>query len=229
MNIKDDKTHNFKGYEIMRCSTVLKSIWQVFDKYETGKLKMTQKDLDDFQVLKPYSEKLHNLTCCFKNQVNSEEDKSVLWESAQKVVTECKITLREINKLRLPEPKCRYLEWTDAGPGVGVTNHDVQFRTAQKLRIINADYLIRLHLANGGSAQNEVERCQGYVGDAICDRGILEREYKKLLDDKNLEHLRKMTSEELKEYELRRMKYNVGSVCDEIVSRIDDASGLEDI
>ena len=85
MNIKDDKTHNFKGYEIMRCSTVLKSIWQVFDKYETGKLKMTQKDLDDFQVLKPYSEKLHNLTCCFKNQVNSGEDKSVLWNLHKKL------------------------------------------------------------------------------------------------------------------------------------------------
>ena len=79
-------------------------------------------------------------------------------------MTECKIILREVNKLRLPEPKCRYLEWTDAGPGVGVTNHNVQFRTAQKFRIISADYLIRLHLANGDSAQNEVERCQGYVG-----------------------------------------------------------------
>ena len=48
MNIQYDKTHNFKGHEILRCSTVLKSIWQVFDKYETGKLKMTQKDVDDF-------------------------------------------------------------------------------------------------------------------------------------------------------------------------------------
>ena len=45
MNIKYDKTHNLKGYEIMRCSIVLKSILQVFDKYETGKLKMTQKNL----------------------------------------------------------------------------------------------------------------------------------------------------------------------------------------
>ena len=63
------------------------------------------------------------------------------------------------------------------------------------------------------------------MGDAICDGGKLEWEYKKLLDDKNLEDLQKMTSEELDEYELRRMKYNVGSVCDEIVSRTDGASG----
>ena len=65
----------------------------------------------------------------------------------------------------------------------------------------------------------------GICGDAICDGGKLEGEYKKLLDDKNLEDLRKMTSEELDKCELRRMKYNVGSVCVEIVSRIDGASG----
>ena len=34
-----------------------------------------------------------------------------------------------------------------------------------------------------------------------------------------------MTSEELEEYELRRMKYNVGSVCDEIASITNGASG----
>ena len=85
--------------------------------------------------------------------------------------------------------------------------------------------MIRLHLANGDSAQNEVEHCQGYVGDAICDGGKLEWEYKKLLDDKNLEDLRKMSSEELEEFGLRRMKYNVGNVCDEIVLRTDGASG----
>ena len=62
-------------------------------------------------------------------------------------------------------------------------------------------------------------------GDAICDGGKLEWQYKKLLDDKNLEDLRNMTSEELEEFGLRRMKYNVGSVCDEIVSRTDGASG----
>ena len=67
--------------------------------------------------------------------------------------------------------KSRYLEWTDAGPGVGITNHDVRYRIAQKIRIVNADYFVRLHLSNGDSAHNEAERCQGYVGDAICDGG----------------------------------------------------------
>ena len=57
-----------------------------------------------------------------------------------------------------PTYKSRYLEWTDAGPGVGISNYDVNFRIAQRIRIINLDYFIRLHLSNGDSSQNEVER-----------------------------------------------------------------------
>ena len=69
--------------------------------------------------------------------------------------------------------------WTDAGPGV--MNHDVRYRIAQKMRIVNADYFVRLHLSKGGSAHNEVERCQGYVGDAICDGGHWSGDAKKYI------------------------------------------------
>ena len=79
--------------------------------------------------------------------------------------------------------KCRVLEWTNARPGVGVTNHNVKYRMSQLFRIINADYLIRLNLSNGDSGQNEVERIQGYMGDAICDGGSLQWEHRKLLED----------------------------------------------
>ena len=63
-----------------------------------------------------------------------------------------------------------------------MTNHNVKYR--------NADYLIRLHLYNGNSTQNEVERIQGYIGDAICDGGSLEWEHRKLLEDITEEVLR---------------------------------------
>ena len=42
---------------------------------------------------------------------------------------------------------------------------------AQKIRIVNAAYFVRLYLSNGDNAHDEGERCQGYVGDAICDGG----------------------------------------------------------
>ena len=51
---------------------------------------------------------------------------------------------------------------------------------AQIIQITDADYFMRHHLANGDSSYNEVERCQSYVDDAICDGGPLEWEYKQL-------------------------------------------------
>ena len=70
-----------------------------------------------------------------------------------------------------------------------------------------------------------VERCQGFVGDAICDGGSIELEHKKLLHDQSLEELQKMTSSELESYELKRMQYNAFKVCEEAVSQVDGAPG----
>ena len=141
------------------------------------------------------------------------------------ILEHCEALLDEFRQ-HGPTLKSRFLEWTDAGPGVGITNHDVKYRIAQRIRIMNADYLIRLHLSNGDSSHNEVERCQGFVGDAVCDGGSIEWEYKKLLDDQSLEELQKMTSSELESYELKRMQYNAFKVCEEAVSRVDGAPGL---
>ena len=80
----------------------------------------------------------------------------------------------------LTRTKSILLEWTDAGPGVSVTQKAVKYRAAQIVHILDLDYLIRLHLANNDSSHNEVERYQSYVGDAICDGGPLNWEYKKL-------------------------------------------------
>ena len=104
--------------------------------------------------------------------------------------------------------KTIYLEWTDAGPGVGLTNKAVKYRAAQRFRILNMDYLVRHHLANDDSSHNEVERIQSYVGDAICDGGPLEWEYKKLLVDFTAQQPNEMTLEQFQALELKRMEYN---------------------
>ena len=72
---------------------------------------------------------------------------------------------------------------TDGGTGVGVNNHDVKFRLAEIVLIPNLDYLIRHHLANNDSGDNEDERTQCYVRNAICEGVNLEWEYKAEFDD----------------------------------------------
>ena len=68
---------------------------------------------------------------------------------------DCKELLIEVG---LPLHKSRIIDLTDAGPGVGITNHEVKIRSAEEIRMMNYDYYIRHHLAPGDSSHNEVER-----------------------------------------------------------------------
>ena len=68
---------------------------------------------------------------------------------------------------QLPKMKSRIVDLTDAGPGVGITNYEVQYQMAQEVILLNVDYYVRHHLAPGDSSQNEVERIQSYVGKII--------------------------------------------------------------
>ena len=124
----------------------------------------------------------------------------------------------------LPEFKSRIHEFTDAGPGVGITNHDVKIRCAEIILLTGIDYYIRHHLANGDSSQNEVERCQSYVGDAICDGGALIWEYKSSYEGLTEEQISAMSFDELEKSEHDRMKYNAFMVCEELTYRIDGAT-----
>ena len=154
------KGFDFKEYEEGRLYNLQKSIWQVFDLYSIGQDKMSERELDSFMAIKPCLESLHQNTICFKNQLNSDENTATLWETASKMTEDVKEILKCVKEVS-PTYNSRYLEWTDAGPGVGIPNYDVKFRIAQ--RIINLDYFIRLHLSNSDSSQNEVERCQRYT------------------------------------------------------------------
>ena len=111
--------------------------------------------------------------------------------------------------------KSRIPEFTDAGPGVGVTNHDVKFRIAEVIILTNLDYYIQHHLANDDSSHNEVEQIQSFVGVAICDGGPLDWEYKGQYEGLTDEQLNGMSFEELENSELERMKFNAFKVCNE--------------
>ena len=119
--------------------------------------------------------------------------------------------------------KNKSIESSDAGPGVSMKQNDVKIRIAQRIRITDRDYYMRYHLANGDISYNEVERCQSYIGDAICDGGTIEWEHQKMLEPNTLEKLRSMSLEEMQAAEEKRMLYNASMVCKDVASRLDGA------
>ena len=72
---------------------------------------------------------------------------------------------------------------------------------------------------------NEIERCQGYIGDAVCDGGPLEWEHKKLFDETSLDDFKKLSLKEIEHLELKRMEFNAFKVSHEVATRINDAPG----
>ena len=59
------------------------------------------------------------------------------------------------------------LELTDKGPGAGVHNVEAQDLFVLVCKVLESDHRIRLHRAPHDSAQNEAERTNAAIGEAL--------------------------------------------------------------
>ena len=74
--------------------------------------------------------------------------------------------LASIKELRLPPVKTDILfKNTDTGPAVGSRNREVRYRD------VDSDCANRIHRARDDSGQNEAERSNVCIGDALVDMG----------------------------------------------------------
>ena len=67
----------------------------------------------------------------------------------------------------MPETKPRVLELTDAGLGVGFSNGAVPYRMAETILVHGLDKVVCVHRGRGDSGQNEAERTNASIGDAL--------------------------------------------------------------
>ena len=222
MKLFTGENDRHKEYESCRANVLQESIWKVFATASTGKRNMRKENKVNFDTISETIEDISNAVVELKNHLSEIKHPSI-WSIVCNIVEKCKTLLQKMQEFGV-QYKSRFLEWTDAGPGVGISNH-VVFRIGQRVRIINADYLMRLHLSNGDSNQNEIERFHAYIGDAICDGAALNWGHKKCFDDESIEKVKKMSINELKEHKLKQMEYNAYHVCEENAARIDGAPG----
>ena len=82
-----------------------------------------------------------------------------------------------LNQINDPGPvdvKPRWCDLSDAGPGVVVSNFDVQFRDAELARMWGSNYRIRLHLSRNDSHSSEAERSNSAIADSVVDGQTIE-------------------------------------------------------
>ena len=142
------------------------------------------------------------------------------------VATSCRNILTTIQNLQLPSVKPRWCDLTDAGPGVGVSNFEVEFRDAEMCRMFNSDYLIRLYRSRGDSGKGEAERTNSAIGDSVVDGSTIEWERFKKFEGMSLEEIDTLGVKEYEEIENERMKKNAWHVSKLLVERIDGSPVL---
>ena len=219
-----DKSCIFRQYEMQRVEKLLQALSDVELYFELHKDKLTTEE--KVKVGHLFSDEIKNVELEIRQliEVLNEEkqmENIVLFDKFNSICVLISATIEKINTYQLPDLRTMLIEFTDAGPGVGVGNIEVKFRAAQKVRILNLDYLIRHHLAPGDSS-NEVERVQSLVGDAIVDGGPIFWEHKKRM---NADEIENFSVEEIEKLEEERMRHNVKMVCKDLEARIDGSPG----
>ena len=146
-------------------------------------------------------------------------------EKYSPIIDSAKELLALIDKLQLPSFCPIVSELTDAGPGVGVNNNEVKFRFAEICRLHKVWRRTRIHRAREDSGQNEAERTNGSIGDALVDGATIKGDYVAPYDGLSQEDREKMSLEDLEQYKEANMEKNAWMVCEEIKLRVDDEKG----
>lgn len=131
----------------------------------------------------------------------------------------CNNVIAACDGLKLPDVKSIIGELTDAGPGVGTSNYEVQIRMAEMSRIHKTVRRTRIHRSRDDSAQNEAERTNACIGEALVDGGALQWQYHKL-DNLPQNELEKMTIQDIENLEEEFTQKNVLKVCCDVKDRI---------
>ena len=145
-------------------------------------------------------------------------------DSLRQILGVCYQVLGEISPIR-PKIKPFIAEYTDAGPGVGVSNLQVCFRFAELCILQCSQSRIRLHRAPGDSGQNEVERTHAYVGDSLVDGAALNWQHYDVFDGLSEENVTEMSYDEFEKHLVGVTEKNAWATAQEIAMRIDDEPG----
>ena len=146
------------------------------------------------------------------NMTSSTLNANTLWVHKKKVVNLCDDGIAFIKGLDLPQ-LCNYiLQATDAGPGVGVTNIEVKYRDLEILHINGWTHMNKIHRAPHNSGQNEAERSNAAIGEALVDGRALHWEYYKANDLISEGEIETLTVEEIKNLEAEAMEWNAWKV-----------------
>ena len=111
-------------------------------------------------------DELHNALLNVQQSLQMFTEEVILTDN-DAITAKLSYILKEINDLGSVDVKPRWCDLSDAGPGVAVSNFDVQFRDGEFARMWVSEYRVRLHLSRNDSHSNEAERTNSAIADSV--------------------------------------------------------------
>lgn len=224
-NASSEPECQHKRYEEQKLSWLVQQIEEAIESWNEEQDGMLESEKEIGDDLKSKAVEIQiKATCCIENCLQLIVDNK-LCEKEDEVSNDCKNVCRTIKALQLTPWCCDVLKATDAGPGVGVSNVEVRFRDIEIARIHSSDRVNRIHRAPGDSGQNEAERSNAAIGDALVDGSALKWNYYGPLDGLTEAEVKNLSVTDLQERENDCMEKNAWKVAAEVSKTIDDEPG----
>ena len=147
------------------------------------------------------------------------------WSQVELLLELSNRTLQFINQLHLPPLYNYILEATDAGPGVGVSNVEVKYRDIEMAHINGWTHLNRVHRAPHDFGQNEAERSNAAIGEALVTGQTIRWNYFQATDGLDKEQIDLLSFEEIKKREEDAVERDEWRISHDIATRIDGEPG----
>lgn len=213
----------FREYEVLRLSWIKSELCAATLRWDEDKIDVSAQDVaygnevkDAVRlIMDDLDQNIH------ASQLTGEQ----LWQVYGDLQRNMNQVLDCIKELQLPPVKTDILKNTDAGPGVGSSNVEVRYRDVEMARILNSDRMNRIHRARDDSGQNEAERSNACIGDALVDGGSLQWKFYDALGGLTQEEIKSLSLDDIKKREELAMEKNAWTVAKNVAERISDEPG----
>ena len=108
------------------------------------------------------------------------------------------------------------------------SNVEVKYRDVEMARIFNFDRVNRIHRARDDSGQNEAERSNACIGEALVDGGTMRWQYYKAFDGLTEEEIQALSLDDVKHREELAMEQKAWRVAKDVAERINHEPGPAD-
>ena len=208
----------YKEYETKRLKCFAVGLTKSLETYDAAD-DIPERQTESVSELVTNIKKVHACANQVLDDMSSLNGFCLIWQRYQPLLS-LAVTVIDMCETHFPSKKKIVAEFTDAGPGVGVSNFEIRFRMVEISRLHMTSRRTRVHRASGDSAQNESERTNACTGEALVDGGTLQWEHYTPQNTHTEDELNALTQEELEAEQESCMKKNAWRVCEDVCERM---------